>query len=326
MQQWLRKCSLVVADESGAGLDLSNLRIWFSIKKTDTQTPNSSEIRVYNLARQTALKIKNEFTQVSLSAGYDGNFGLIFAGNVKQILLGKESATDPYLSLLLGDGDQAYNFSVVNCTLAAGAGQAEQVAAAVLPMLGNGAQLGYMPSLGAARLPRGKVMYGMSRDYLRQSSTTTNTSWSIQDGKIQIVPLSGVIPGSAVLLTSATGLVETPEQTNEGIKIKCLLNPQIIIGGMVNIADAEINLQKKIDKQTGTTGVKQETEPLPIVSPDGSYKVIGIEYSGDTRGNDWYQTLICLDVDDTAFAAAAAKKNKKVNGGQPAWNEEEATA
>src|SRR5262245_59033798 len=37
--QWLRKISLQVADESGAGLELARLRVNFQLKKSTNQSP-----------------------------------------------------------------------------------------------------------------------------------------------------------------------------------------------------------------------------------------------------------------------------------------------
>jgi hypothetical protein len=33
---------------------------------------------------------------------------------------------------------------------------------------------------------------------------------------------------------------------------------------------------------------------LPSVAADGAYKVLGISYEGDSRGNPWYMDLTCL--------------------------------
>jgi hypothetical protein len=294
MRQWLRKCTLIVGSGSGDALDLSTLRIKFSIKKTDAETPNNVTIQVFNLSDETAKKIQREFTDVILQAGYEENFGVIFRGNTKQVSRGRENSTDTFLNIIAGDGDKAYNFAVTNTTLAAGATQADQVRAAGVAMGKQGAQVGYTPDLGSARLPRGKVMYGMSRDYMRQSAETAGASWSIQDGKVVMVPVRGVLPGEAVLLTERTGLIGTPEQTNDGIVIKCLINPLIKTGGAVSIENSEVNADK-----SGKASVK--------IADNGIYKVLSIEYDGDTHGKDWYQKLTCVGIDSSAPTAKKVK-------------------
>ena len=301
--QYIRRCNLLVGKASGEGLDLSSLRIQFKIKKSDAQTPNTAEIRVYNLAPNTAKQIRDEFKTVVLQAGYESNYGVIFHGNIKQVRLGRENGTDSYIDIAAGDGDDAYNYAVVNATLAAGAKQSDQINAAAGAMSSRGVSKGYIGETGGAALPRGKVMYGNARDYLRQSAQASETTWSVQDGKLQVVPLTSVLPNQAVLLTSKTGLVGTPEQTNDGIKAKCLLNPMLKIGVRVKINEENVALAKLPDSSKDATANK----PADI-SKDGIYRLLVVEHSGDTRGNDWYSELVCLDVDASAPAGKQVKK------------------
>ena len=302
--QYIRRCNLIVANEAGEGLDLSSLRITFKIKKSDAQTPNTAEIRVYNLAEETANRIRKEFQNITLQAGYESNYGLIFNGNIKQIRFGRENGTDTFIDIAAADGDDAYNFAVVNTTLAAGSKQSDQIGAAAGSMAGRGVATGHIDATGDAKLPRGKVMYGMARNYLRQSAEASNTSWSIQDGKVQFVSLTGVLPNQAVLLNSKTGLVGQPEQTNDGIKVRCLLNPMLRIGGKVQINEKDVAEAKLPD----TNKDAQANKPAAIEA-DGFYRLLVVEHSGDTRGNDWYSDLVCLGVDATAPAGKQVKKN-----------------
>ncbi len=302
--QYIRRCNLIVANEAGEGLDLSNLRITFKIKKSDAQTPNTAEIRVYNLAEETANRIRKEFQNITLQTDYESNYGLIFNGNTKQIRFGRENGTDTFIDIAAADGDDAYNFAVVNATLAAGAKQSDQISAAAGSMAGRGVATGHIDPTGDAKLPRGKVMYGMARNYLRQSAEASNTSWSIQDGKVQFVSLTGVLPNQAVLLTSKTGLVGQPEQTNDGIKARCLLNPMLRIGGKVQINEKDVAEAKLPD----TNKDAQANKPAAIEA-DGFYRLLVVEHSGDTRGNDWYSDLVCLGVDATAPTGKQVKKN-----------------
>jgi hypothetical protein len=300
-RQFIRKVTLLVGKDSGDALDLSKLRIKFSIKKTDAETPNVAEIQVFNLEGDTSQRIQKEFTDIILQAGYEDNFGVIFRGNAKQVLRGREpNGVDSYLNIAASDGDAAYNFAVVNATLAAGARQSDQVNAALGPMGKMGVKAGYAPDLGRQALPRGKVMYGNSREYLRQTATNSDTAWSIQDGKVQFVPRTGLLPGQAVVLTSASGLIGTPEQTNDGIKIKCLINPQIKPGGVVAIRDSEIKAAKAT-KFFKVQDAANDADRQPVkIDPDGLYKVLRCDYTGDTHGDEWYQELICVGIDDTA--------------------------
>ncbi len=299
--QYIRRCDLVVADESGDGLDLSGLAISFAIKKTDGQTPNTASIKIYNLAAETAKKIQKEFTSVTLQAGYESNYGVIFDGNIKRCTLGRENVVDHYIDIQAADGDEAYNFAVVNATLAAGAKQRDQLEAASKAMAQLGVSSGYTDdATDGPALPRGKVMYGMARDYYRQSAESAGCSWSIQDGKVQVVKLSGVLPSTAVQLNSASGLIGTPEQTSDGVKFRCLINPKLSIGGMVHINEGDIQ-KAKLDDAPSAENSQQKKEP-PDLSSDGFYRLISATISGNTRGNDWYIDGVCLPLDQTAPA------------------------
>lgn len=294
--QYIRACKLIIADSGGNGLDVSSLRIVFTVKKADAETPNAAEIRVYNMAPETAARIKKEFSRIILQAGYESNFGTIFDGNIKQVRYGRENGTDTFLDIAAGDGDDAYNFAIVSQTLAAGSTQRQQVQACADSFAAHGTGAGYIGGdMTGTRLPRGKVMYGMARDYLRRSAETTGTSWSVQDGKLQFVERGGLLPGQAVLLTSKSGLIGTPEQTEGGIRATCLLNPLLKIGGKVKI-DEESIMEARLPDSEG----KDEVNKPASINADGLYRLLTVEHRGDTRGQDWYSELVCLDVDETA--------------------------
>lgn len=299
-RQWLRKVSLVVGESSGRGLDLSALRIRFSTRKGDLQTPNSAEIRVYNLSENTVQQIQREFTRVMLQAGYEDNFGVIFLGNIKQLRRGRENGTDTFLDIFAGDGDAAYNFATVNRTLAAGATNRDRIGACTAAMGGYGVSEGIIPETGGPTLPRGQVMYGMARSHMRRAAQSGDMSWSIQDGKVTMVPRNGYISSGAVVLTAKTGLIGTPEQTQDGIRAQSLLNPQIQIGRRVKIDNKSI-LQAK--KDMSYTAINM----TPRVSNDGFYRVLIADCEGDTHGTEWYTNITCIALDDTVPASMAAK-------------------
>lgn len=312
-QQYLRKCNLIFANEAGEGLDVSELRITFAIKKTDGQTPNTANIRVYGLNEDTKSKIQKEYTNVLLQAGYESNFGVIFTGTAKQVKRGLEVNTDPFLEIQAADGDTAYNFSTVNATISAGATQRDQIDQITKIMKAKGVQVGTVELDDTQKLPRGKVMYGMGRDYMRQSAQSGGASWTIQNGVVQVVPLTGVLPDQAVVLNSQSGLVGRPEQTNTGIKFRCLLNPMILMGGAIQINEkdievAQMDIAPPVKKENSKSTSKDDSQPVSIEA-DGFYRVIAMVYTGDTRGNDWYCEGECLDIDATVPKTKSVQAN-----------------
>lgn len=294
-EQFGRVCTLLVSNSAGQAVDLSPLRIKFAVKRSDTMTPNVADIRVYNVDLNLAQFIQNEFTKVVLQAGYTGNYGGIFKGNIKQVILGRESATDTFIDIIAGDGDQAYNFAIVNTTLAKGSTQSNQLSAAVDSMKPHGVTMGYTGIMPTQQLPRGKVMYGNARKYIRNIADSSDFGWSIQDEEVNFIKQSTYLPGDVVVLTSKTGLIGTPQQTNEGVNCKCLLNPFIKMAGRIQIDNKSVEALKINLSVPGSPA----NIPAPL-NADGVYYVLVSEHIGDTRGVEWYTNLITLLTDPTA--------------------------
>lgn len=335
-RQYLRKVSLIVGPDSGDALDLSEFRIRFSVRRGDYQTPNTADIRVYNLSDSTANRVAKEFSRVVLQAGYEGNYGIIFDGTVIQSLQGRESPTDTYLDIRAADGDQAYNFAVVNVSLAAGATPKDQIQAVLRAMQPHGVMEGYIPELDGNPLSRGVVLYGMARDVLRTIAKNTQTAWSIQDGKLNFVPLSAYMPGDIPVITSETGMVGMPEQTQNGIKLKMLLNPSIKVGTLIQINNASIqgyrydlsntkgafasNAQAATSSKLNSTDDYRSGSKTPqadMRKHDGYYYVMVANHAGDTRGNDYYTDVICLGVDATMTENIAQSRGVSLPGPSP---------
>ncbi len=304
--QWIRKLGLVVFQDQ-SGLDLSDMHVEFRVSNADQETPNTAYIRVWNLSDATTKRIKGEFSQVTLSAGYEGDqYGVIFQGTIKRFAEGNENATDRYFDIYAADGDAQYNFAVANATLPAGSSPQDVINKAAKDM-GLSAKIvpGSNPTLATGGvLPRGKVLFGMYRHILRNASGSIGSTWSIQNGQIQVLPLQGYLPNEAVVLTGRTGMIGFPQQTDQGIDIKCLLNPKILVGGRIQIDNATIN--KMVGQTNIVSGAPNIVQALGYGNPDllaittandGIYRVFVAEHSGDTRGNSWFTDLVCLSVD-----------------------------
>ena len=295
-QNWIRACSLVVSG-SGGQKDLANLRVVFAIKQWHLQAPNMASFRVYNPAPSTvsALKAK-EFTQVQFMAGYQGNVGLVFQGEIKQTVSGHETAVDSYVDLYCADSETAYNQARVTKTLAAGWTPQDKLKAAVDAMQSFGVSMGTLSlDLSQPKYPRGIPLIGMARDIIRQVVLSKGGLWSMQLGKVQVTPksLSGG-PSGPITLNGKTGMIGWPRQTADGIYVRSLLNPAL-----------QPLMQVKIDP-SAIIAAQQDNNPLSQSGPQtnlnldqqalaaGTYTIFHMDRSGDTRGNDWYDESMCI--------------------------------
>lgn len=304
VRQYGRKLSLIVGND-GAALDFSSLRVHFSIRRGDFQTPNSADVRIYNVNDETANRITQEFTRVVVQAGYEGNFGLIFDGTIKQARAGRIDAKDSYIDITAADGDEAYNFSTMALSLAAGAKPTDAVQAFLQTMARMGVSDGYVPELSENGSVRGVVFYGMARDELREFAEQNDCTWSIQDGKLTVIPLTSYVPGETPIISPQTGLVGVPEQTQSGIKARVLLNPALKIGQRIKL-DSTINPYRYgLDVQSQASNALLESSIK--TNADGHYYIMNADHIGDTRANEWYTDLTCLAVDATVPPSLAPR-------------------
>jgi hypothetical protein len=310
---YLRKTTLLVGSQTQA-IDLSQMQFRFIIERGDIQTPNTSVFRVYNLSKQTVNKLKSkEFTSVVMQGGYNDNYGLLFSGTIKYVYNGNDTAVDSFVDIVGADGDEPYNFAVVNSTLAAGSTPADHINVAAQAMATYDVNFdnSINPTFSGNALPRGKVFYGLARDVLRKTAGDCNATWSLQDNNLEFVLKTSYRPGDPIVLTSATGLIGFPQQTQNGIIIRCLLNPAIKMGGRVQIDNNSVQRFRfplSVSAQAANSLV-------PSLDADGMYKVLWAQHRGDTRGNDYYTELTCIAVDKTAVGVSTPQIASRLSAG-----------
>lgn len=300
IQQYLRKLSLTVSG-SGGSLDLSTLRVVFVIEQSNLQKPNTAEIYIYNVSRATANRfIDKEYTDVTLIGGYECNAGVIFKGNVKFARFGQETPVDKRLDIFCGDGDKAYVNAVTSKALAPGHTYRDQVNAAAAPMKDLGVKLGYIGDLPKTLLNGPRILFGNSRDILRDICRATGTQWSVQNGELNIVGKTKSLPNGPIELNSQTGLIGLPTQTPGGIIVRSLLDPRMGPNRLIRLNNASIQ------RATPDLSIGGEVSmaKVPTIDRDGVYKVIVLGRVGDTHGGaaaPWFNEMTCLAADGSGF-------------------------
>jgi hypothetical protein len=293
VRQWKRHVQVVIG-KAGSGLLVENLRVHFEVSKTVESAPNVAVIKIFNLSPINEAKIKNEFDEVLLNAGYEGALRLVFRGNIKHVYRYRDKS-DYITEIEAGDGDKDFRSATMNETLAAGTTNAQLVDRAVGSFKTTGGTTkGAVQINDRARL-RGKVISGNTRDVLHDVARESGANWSIQDGQLVIVKANGVLPDEAIVITADTGMLGAPEINDKGIAVKCLLNPQLRVNGAIKLDNNGIKAKRQ---KAQALGKKQEDQKEPVrLDPDGIYKVLKITHKGDTRGQDWVSEIECIGLD-----------------------------
>lgn len=280
-------------------------------------TPNVAVIRVYNPSWATVQAMVHEFTRVTISAGYlNGRFGTIFDGWITQFKFGGETPVDKFVEMYAQDSDVAFNHATVNRVLMPGFNSPQSIGEAISQAFQEKGTTNFdVSNLGITPTARPYVLYGMGVDHMDVVTRTTNTIWSLQNGKLVVIPASGANVANETLEVNAlTGLIGFPTLTNDGLEFRTLLNPFAAIGQFVKINNAEINQIVAGVGGTVLNGVTQVQTPefglqyYATTSDDNTYLVANVAFEGDTRGQEWYTDCIGITVDPQTNQITAAQE------------------
>jgi len=334
---WMRHFELQLLDQNGQGVSLSDFKVTFHIQWADTKWPRVAEVKVYNLSTDTTNKILGqEFSKIRIIAGYDGiapdvdagqvgiardinseqvgqsngqNFGLIFDGDIRFTVTGKDNITDSWVLIQAIGDHEAFLFARTKTTIAAGYTVADLHQVTMQGFNAFGVTQGITGDMPTTVFPRGRVLYNASRNVMDNIAKQCNATWQLVDGQVQMVPEDKYIH-EAIVLNADTGLIGMPQQTmGAGVNVRCLINPNIRINGLIQLDQASVYRTKYSDSDIAQSPTRIGTseyngniegDVLPSksqaasVATDGVYIVKSISYTGDTRGQAWYMDLMCF--------------------------------
>lgn len=332
---WMRHFELQLLDQNGQGVSLSDFKVTFQIEWADTKWPRVANVKIYNLSTDTTNKILGqEFAKIRIIAGYDGiapvvdasevgvakeispdevgqtngqNFGLIFDGDIRFTVTGKDNITDSWVLIQAIGDHEAFLFARTKTTIAAGYTVADLHQVTMQGFNAFGVTQGITGDMPATVFPRGRVLYNASRNVMDNIAAQCNATWQLVDGQVQMVPEDKYIH-EAIVLNSDTGLIGMPQQTmGAGVNVRCLINPNIRINGLIQLDQASVYRtalgNNEIAQSPGPIAETDEngnkvlsgtTSQPASIATDGVYIVKAIDYTGDTRGQAWYMDLMCF--------------------------------
>jgi len=245
----------------------NNLRITFDVDKTIDAEPNVAEITLYNLNQDNRNLITSKhYNSVELYVSYrDDDLRMIFKGDIITVT-NVQSGLDIITKLKCSDGYSAYTEKTIIKTLSAGQSDSDVIEESLYSF---GIQKGNIDLPKDKILPRGRVYMCDTREAVTKVAINNDANWSIQDNQLVIIPKNKAIRNDeGYIISSSTGMIGSPQKTNQGLEIITLCNPHYKIGALVRI-------ESKIKEY------------------NGDYKIQSIKHSGDLFGNDWKSKLVC---------------------------------
>jgi len=286
---------------TATAINLSEFHIQFSVEMMAMQVPWRLTATVINPPDELANQIITQATKVSLYGGYlSAQYGHLFSGTCVYFEKGKTSPTETFLRIHGSTADVAYTQALINQNLQAGY-TAQDVVDAVVGALGPyGVTQGTITALAQDKSPRGRTLYGMPREILRDLTQTAKATWWLDDGnRLNIMKEGEPLPGAPIQINILNGMTGIPTwELGRGIKVSCLLNYAVQPGRLIQINNEIVNqISRKLPDDTGgdisqTRGVLQ-TAPQDF---NGIYLVWGVNHAGDNRGNEWHTHITTMPV------------------------------
>lgn len=270
-----RSYRIIVAEKGTNGIDITGLKCSFSIEKSMSTTPNKSTVSIYNLSAKTQNFILSSAKRIIVQAGYENSeqFGLIFDGDIIKAVKRGDQSIDKVTEIIAQDGDVFLNGGFISASYSSGQ-TTESIINQMAGVADEDMAMGSVSNnLKGTKLARGKAIFGQPKDYAAMLAKTEGALFYVNDRKINLVKPNDLPEGEIVDLSPSSGLIGTPEQSDSGIKAKCLLNPLLNVNKLVYISNEYVQETSEIGKSPLTTGV---------------YKIIKLKHTGDTRGSNWY--------------------------------------
>jgi hypothetical protein len=283
---YLRKAELLIwpSDESvQAGDDTAlkivsdgtreHLRMGFTVNKSIIGTPNSSQVLLYNLKKETRDFLRKPLLRCSLRVGWE-NYGLfeIFNGGLVTATHQRQGA-DIITRIIMLTGITGSALGVTSKTFGAGTKLSDILKTLVSDLSGVQYDPNRVKIIDGEIKHQGISFAGSTRDFLDKLAMQYGFSWSIQDGVFQAIQdgqsfgRNLLISTQAKTLFNVTPILNGPLQVQTGVCISAFLIPNLLPGDTVTV-ESEVNPQL-----------------------NGIYMAHTITYCGDTFGNDWNMSI-----------------------------------
>jgi len=315
---YLRKYKLTILNEQGdKALEVTSseyepkaLRMEFRIERPGYRDIYYGEMKIYNLAPECENSILEEGYIVILEAGYrDGAYGIIFKGNIFQVLWDRQNVTDTILTLNCIDGLLISANNFISMTVEQRAYQKDIIQRMAVSSR-QAIRIGRIDDqVETKQLPRGRVYFGEPKTYLQEYAQDNRCQYFVSDGEVHVSKIDSSLTylseDEAFVINPGNGLIGTPQQTHDAVIFRCLLNPNLTIKNppMLVKLDQTLIRQEKIRR-----GILQTR-----LDEDGLYRVAGVMHIGDTRGNEWYTEVVAVGFMGK-LAATLDNFNQTVNG------------
>jgi hypothetical protein len=247
----------------------------FEINRGGTPTAQTATFRIYNLGEVTRNAIQRDsftftdFRAIQFRAGYwspAGNFmPLVFNGTVKTAYSYRRGV-DFITEIQAYDGGwQMSNVNQVSLTLEAGSTGTETITRLSKLLTG----LVGVPIVGNYPVAnkRGEVLFGNAWQLIQLKSGFTAI---IDNGQVKALNRDEVIAGQIPLISSATGLLGSPQRSDASLDFEMIFEPRLTLYQLIRL---ESSAQPIYNRNWKVMGIQHRGTISPRVGGDALTKV-----------------------------------------------------
>lgn len=265
------------AGSSSNTVTLEGLRVRCKIEKNGNPSKNGAKLQIYGMSES----LMNQLTALAFKPlAVRNNLVQVFAGDVNgmtQVF----SGTITMANAVYRSPPNLY-FNVEAIT-----GYFQAVAPASPTSVKGGASVAVLMQSLAGKMgysfQNNGVTTQVSNPYLpgtcmQQAQSLANSAgceFIVDDDTLVIAPRGVARSGTAPLISATTGMKEYPVFDKKGIKVECLYNSAVLLGGLIVV-------QSVVKAATGTWRVNGLTHELESEKPGGKWdSVIKASYVGN---------------------------------------------
>lgn len=279
-RQYKRDYRLLVQNEL-TSLQVEGLRISFEVIKDLRGYPNLARIDIYNLNRDSRAKVQNEFDQIILNVGYEGNIKTLFVGKIKNVTHSKQGP-DLITTIHAGDGQKDFEESFSSFTLAEGATLGDIISRVIEDLSQSALGLVQDVDLSQDKL-QGYSASKTSVKILDELANEYNFDWVIEQDTIKLIDRESV-ENVEFEISEHSGMINSPSITEIGADVTFLLNPEVLPGRVISIVSVGANV--------GIANLQFRSRETVRTEATGRYRVVKVTHVGDTHTDDWFSTVV----------------------------------
>jgi len=255
----------------------SAIRVQMEIIKGATDSPNKAKFSLYNIGLSVRESIGKGFL-VRATAGYVGLVETLFIGAVGKAT-SRRDGPDIVTEIECADGEQALLGSTFQKPYPPGTllPQILQDVAAAMDV-----EPGIALGIPNTVYRRGISVHGSCRDILKKLLRKEGLEFSVQNGRLNIIPLKKHNGRTALVVSSGTGLINVPSISGTDITFESLLNPRLVPGQLVQV----------VSKNRAISGYA---------------KIRSTKVEADSHDAKWQVTCVCNKVLEPIQALSAAQ-------------------